>query len=204
MPAVFLEQFSPGEASSITGCSNAVQAQYRARGFIASNAGKNARFEMFSLALMLFVRTLNDRDLGFVAARTFGPLVVDSIVRRVLRHAEAFDLAGLSADDDMPLDELAASVLEVFPPSGPEKTGYDAGRFLILWADSTGGFYNEISPALFEAEAAQHPRRVCGPVTIFDTQAAADELLRRAARPLVRVGAQAVPFAAFSNLALAV
>ena len=176
-----------------------MQWKYRSRGFIASNGGKSARFDVFTLALLLFIRSMNDRNIGFVATRTLGPRTTDAIVRRVLRHAAAFDLAGLGADENASLDDLAEGVLAAHSSLGAENAGIDAGRFVVAWVNGEMSFSDDTGPAFFEAAAAQDPQRVCGPVTIFDTQAAADELLKRAGRPLVHMGARAVPFEAFSG-----
>lgn len=204
MPTFFLEKFTPGEAERITGCAVSLQAQYRSRSLIPSSGGaKNARFDVFQLALLLFVRSMNVYDLGFTCARTLAPWVIDAIVRRVLVHGEAFDLAGLDADDDMHLEEMAARVMEAHSPSGPEKAGYDGGRFLLIWSDGVPVFCSDIGPELFDAEGTSDRRRAVGPVVVFDTQAAAAEIVARAGRPLVRVGAEAVPFDQFSSRVLA-
>lgn len=197
MTTFSLEQFAPGEAAAITGCTVPVQNAYRARRLIPSNGGKNAVFDAFGLAFLLSVRTMNQYDLGFTCAQTVGSLVVSAIVRRALRYKQAFDLAGLYADTP-DLGELAAEVMASRAPS------HDAGRFLVAWPNGEMAFCNDLGPELFEAAAAHDPRHVIGGAVIFDTETAAHEILRRAGRPLVRVGARPVPFEAFQTLALAV
>lgn len=176
-----LSIFLPADAARMTGVSPDLQRSYRRRGYLPSHGGRDARHDVFSLATMFLVRSM---------AANVAPFVVSAIVRRALENPAAW-----APHPGMNAAALAADVMREYCPDKPLVR---LARYFVIFPGSgqteTGSFYESLDAA-FAHEAAS----AFGPVLVIDTQNAADAMVARAGRPLVRVCDDPIAFEQFSR-----
>ena len=85
-----LALFSPGEAEKITGLSTTMQRDWRHRGFLPKNDG-HARFDLFTLAMMMVLKLFADRNFGPQAVKTIADITARAIAWHALEFVDSFE-----------------------------------------------------------------------------------------------------------------
>lgn len=211
-----LTQYTPAEAERITGLSTAMQRDWRHRGF-GSRSGKQARFTIFDLAELHFMKAHSDQGKGPSLSLPYAARVAERIVAtglmwrgdawtgeletelfdripagsRSLTSSEHFDLElGKERDTLEPEDKRQWLAAQIYAAMGLDRQdGF--GRQSIWWP--TGEFelgdyeHKRFTGLGSDHKLARVDPKYDGPALVFDIEAAAEILVDRAPRPWLNV-----------------
>jgi hypothetical protein len=179
-----LTKFTPGEAEQITGLTTMMQRDWRRRRLLPSRDG-HARFDVFEISKMMFLKAMADRGIGPQRASQLAELAVGGIAFGALLPEAAYD-----EGDPVPSDEeqrtRAASVIRQTTPHKVLKRVMPA-RYLIIWADGTERWNENVQSAIESLNDRQKWEKMSGPIVVIDQWMLGLLLLRNAGRPLVHV-----------------
>ena len=168
-----LALFSPGEAEKITGLSTTMQRDWRHRGFLPKNDG-HARFDLFTLAMMMVLKLFADRNFGPQAVKTIADITARAIAWHALEFVDSFE-GDIPDAPDIARRALWSSL--GFPRLIPP-------RFLVVFADESEWWDNSLDHAFAKNDGAE---KRSGPIIVLDMMTLGDLLADRAGRAFVHI-----------------
>jgi len=179
-----LARFKAGEAERITGLSTVMQRDWRRRKLLARPDG-HARFDVFGLSEMMFLKTMADRGIGPKRASELAEFAAGGIAFGALLPEAAYDEADPVPSDAMQR-ERAASVIRKTTKKKVLKRLLPA-RYLIIWADGTEHWNENVQSAIESLDNRQMWEKMSGPIIVIDQWMLGLLLIKNAGRPLVHV-----------------
>jgi len=168
-----LTHFTPSEAAQITGLSAAMQRDWRHRGFLPKNDG-HARFDLFTLAVMMVLKLFADRNIGPQAVKTIAEITARAIAWHALEFVDSFE-GDIPHSPDSARRALWNSL--GFPRLIPT-------RYLVVFADESEWWDNSLDNAFAQNDGAE---KRSGPIIVLDMMTLGDLLADRAGRALVHI-----------------
>lgn len=177
-----LRLFTPAAAERITGVSVALQRDWRRRGILPQHEG-HARFKLFDLAELLFLRMMTDRGIGPLAQTGAVPVkgMAKSVAVRIVMHALRWPDAWEGPVERTPgrtWGEQAATLIG-------EMMSFDPARFFVWFADGSMVLCDDPREA-FDRHLSSDPA-VAGAVIVLDLNAIGSHLIEQVGEPLVTV-----------------
>ncbi len=202
-----LEVFTPSEAETITGVSQATVRNWRRAGYLPRHQG-HARYDFRDVAGLFVMRILVARGINVKTAKEFAGQTVASILQSAAWSGKAFSACAYAAAKDehgetrnsraeiasdyevepevvseaLSMDLLIRHSEQQFGFSGVRKPGW-----LVIWADDGIEFLYDDAEDAFFGNIDFTKAYVQGPIIIFSLDALAQMVMDRLPRPAIRL-----------------